>query len=429
MTDAHRPRHFWLVCIGEPLPIDPGGERQLRMGVIARTLLDRGHQVTWWVSTFDHPYKRHRFAADTAVTVEPRYRLQLLHGSGYRTNVSLRRLLDHWQVARSFRRLAAGEPAPDLIFATVPTVELAAASASIGRARGIPVILDVRDLWPDALLDVLPNSLRPLGGIALRPMTRQVRKALRTATGITAVSPSYLRWGLAHAGRPAGPADQVVPLGYPEPAGGRPRPAEADALLRAMGVDPARRLIWFIGMFGHYYDLSTVIEAARRFRAEGRSDLQFVLSGSGHRDAEWRAAAAGLDNVVFTGWVTANQITALQWAAWAGLAAYIPNAPQSLPNKLFEYMAGGLPVLSSLGEDARDLLARHDCGTTYRAGDAGDLMRVVKELLADEDHHARMAKNSREAFDRQYAASRVYTALAERLERLAHPGANAGPTP
>jgi glycosyltransferase involved in cell wall biosynthesis len=418
MSDPPRPLHVWLVSIGEPLPIDPGGERQLRMGVIARTLLDRGHEVTWWVSTFDHPYKRHRFEADTNVTVEPRYRLQLLHGSGYRTNVSLRRLLDHWQIARKFRRLAGEEPAPDLIFATVPTVELASASAAIGRARSIPVVLDVRDLWPDVLLDLLPRPLRGLGRLPLLPLTRQIRQAFRSAYGITAVSPSYLRWGLAHAGRPAGPMDRVIPLGYPvPPASGLDGAADAGTL-RALGVDPRKKLVWFIGMFGHYYDLTTVIKAARVLAQRGRKELQFVLSGQGHRETEWRALAAGLPNVVFTGWVTTAQITVLQTAAWAGLAAYAPDAPQSLPNKVFEFMAGGLPVLSSLGQDARELLERHDCGITYRAGDAADLVRAIEGLLENEPRHARMAENSRTAFDRHYSARRVYGEMAAYLEQL-----------
>jgi glycosyltransferase involved in cell wall biosynthesis len=417
---------IWLVCIGEPLPIDPAGERQLRMGVIARVLVDRGHQVTWWVSTFDHPYKRHRFDQDMKVEVEPRYQLRLLHGSGYRTNVSFQRLVDHWQLARSFRRHAATEPPPDLIFATVPTVELAAAAAELGRERGIPVILDVRDLWPDVLLDVLPRRLRPVGRIPLLPMTRKVRRALHLAAGITAVSPSYLRWGLAHAGRSLGPTDRVVPLGYPEPPGGGPTPPEARELLAKMGVDPNRKLIWFIGMFGHYYDLATVIHAARLLRERGRGDLQIVLSGSGHRESEWRAAASGLDNVIFTGWVTANQICALQRAAWAGLAAYVPDAPQSLPNKIFEYMAGGLPVLSSLGEDASNLLQQHQCGISYRAGDAVDLVSAIESLLADEANHSRMAANSLEAFRQFYSATTVYRQLAEYLESFA-PSAGAVP--
>jgi glycosyltransferase involved in cell wall biosynthesis len=423
------PLRIWLICVGEPLPIDPGGERLLRVGVLAQTLLERGHDVTWWTSTFDHSHKRHRFPQDTTVAIGPNYRLTLLHGSGYRTNVSFRRMIDHWLVARRFRKSSVSQAAPDLIFVATPTVELAAAATQFGRLHGVPVIVDVRDLWPDVILDALPPALRGLGHIPLWPLQRQSRKALRSATGITAVSPSYLRWGLRGAGRAEGPHDRVIPLGYPEAPGGAPTRDEASALLRALGVDPAKRLIWFIGTFGHYYDLATVIKAARVLRDQGRGDLQFVLSGAGHRDAEWRAQAAGLDNVTFTGWVTANQIAAFQYSAWAGLAAYAGNAPQSLPNKLFEYMAGGLPVLSSLGEDARNLLQQHDCGMSYQAGNAEDLVRVVQALRADDEHHARMAKNGREAFEGHYSATRVYATLADFLEQNARPGSIAAGRP
>ncbi len=411
---------IWLVCVGEPLPTDPGEERLLRVGVLARHLVERGHDVTWWTSTFDHSHKRQRFARNTTVAINPTYRLKLLHGSGYRTNVSLRRMVDHWKVARQFRSLAQAEAKPDLIFAATPTVELAAAASDFARRAGVPIIIDVRDLWPDVIRDALPRALRGIGGLALSGLERQSKNALAGATGITAVSPSYLKWALRSAGRAATERDRVIPLGYPEPA--ESEPFEARAVLEAMGADPDKKILWFVGTFGHYYDLTTVIQAANLLRERGHRDLQFVLSGAGHRDSEWRSQASGMENIVFTGWVKALQIAALQQTAWAGLAAYADNAPQSLPNKIFEYMAGGLPVLSSLGEDARELLERHDCGISYRAGDPTDLVRAVEALLGDERHHARMAQNAKDAYRQHYSASGVYSTLADFLEQTAGTG-------
>lgn len=420
MNFAAQPRRIWLVCVGEPLPIDPGEERLLRVGVLAQHLVQRGHDITWWTSTFDHSHKRQRFSRNETVELGPTYRLKLLHGTGYRTNVSLRRMMDHWKVARQFRRLSLDQPRPDLVFAATPTVELAAAAAEFARQARVPVIVDVRDLWPDVIKDALPRFLRPLGEVALRGLERQSRAALAGATGITAVSPSYLRWGLRAAGRSQTERDRVIPLGYPEPAASEA--LEARSVLQAMGADPHKKILWFVGTFGHYYDLTTVIQAASLLRQQGHRDLQFVLSGAGHREAEWRDQARGLDNVVFTGWVKAQQIAALQQTAWAGLAAYATNAPQSLPNKVFEYMAGGLPVLSSLGEDARELLDRHDCGISYRAGDPTDLARAVEALLGDENHHDRMARNAKDAYRRHYSASGVYSTLADFLEQTAATG-------
>lgn len=125
----------WIVEVGEPLPIDED-DRPLRCGMLCERLVAAGHQVLWWASTFDHAHKRRRFDQSTTVTVTPGLTLRLLHGPGYRRNLSLRRLLNNRRVAAQFAREAAGRQAPpDLIFCSMPTPELAEKSIEFGRAQ------------------------------------------------------------------------------------------------------------------------------------------------------------------------------------------------------------------------------------------------------------------------------------------------------
>ena len=98
--------HLWLVTVGEPLPTDAGTPRLLRTGMLAERLLARGHTVDWWNSTFDHVAKRHRADRDTTVEVRQGYRFLLLHGPGYRRNVSLRRWANHRVIAAHLARFA-----------------------------------------------------------------------------------------------------------------------------------------------------------------------------------------------------------------------------------------------------------------------------------------------------------------------------------
>ncbi|MCP2830399.1 glycosyltransferase WbuB, partial [Salmonella enterica subsp. enterica serovar Typhimurium] len=81
-------------AVGEPLPIEQSNERLLRAGILSNMLAARGHQVTWWTSTFLHMKKRHLFDTDQVVELRPGLRLRLLHGTGYTRNVSLQRLID-----------------------------------------------------------------------------------------------------------------------------------------------------------------------------------------------------------------------------------------------------------------------------------------------------------------------------------------------
>ena len=109
----------WLVNITDPLPIDGDQVRLLRMGMLAGFLAARGHTVTWWASTFDHYRKRHRFDRDTSVDVDGRLSVRLLHGCGYKSNVSLARLVDHAILGMKFAAQARRANRPDIILASL----------------------------------------------------------------------------------------------------------------------------------------------------------------------------------------------------------------------------------------------------------------------------------------------------------------------
>jgi glycosyltransferase involved in cell wall biosynthesis len=414
-------KRIWLMNIGEPLPMVLADERRLRMGLLAETLAARGHDVTWWASTFDHNSKTQIVSNERRVPVHDGLALELLASMPYPRNVSLSRFINHWQVARRFTIRARVAPKPDVLLCTIPTVELAAAAVVFGRRLGVPVIVDVRDLWPDILVDLVPGPARALGRLVLDPLFRAARNALRGADAITAVSRTYLDWGVRRAGRAVSPRDRVFPLGYPRPSADAGALAVAGRSLAARGVDAGKRIVWFVGMFGRTYDLSTVIAAARSLQAREMDDVQFVLSGAGDHDARWRSEAAGLTNVVFTGWVAAVEIEYLLSVAWVGLAAYAPGAPQSLPNKIFEYMSGGVPLLSSLRGEAEVLLEASGAGASYKAGDSEDLASKLAGLHGDPASMAAMRDSSRRLYEREYAADIVYERMADYIAAGAPP--------
>ena len=95
---------IWLVKIGETLPILESNARLLRTGILAKNLVEKGHDVVWWTSTFDHFKKKHHFKTDTDLQLAPNYRLTLLYGSGYQKNVSPGRIRDHKIIATKFQQ-------------------------------------------------------------------------------------------------------------------------------------------------------------------------------------------------------------------------------------------------------------------------------------------------------------------------------------
>ncbi len=406
----------WLVTVGEPLPIPGNKDRLHRSGILIDYLLNQGHEVVWWGSTFDHFSKKHHYSGDTVLMPRPGFRMVLLHGCGYQRNVSLKRMQDHRQIGKKFAAAAEKESQkPDVILSSFPTIELCAEAVRYGKEHHIPVLLDVRDLWPDILADTAPAPLRPVARWILSPLFRLTREAFEGASGIIGISPNYLEFGLKYAKKERSSLHSLLPLGYkaaPPPQIGEPETDYA----RSLGIDPKRTTCWFVGTFGRTYDLAPVIEAARRFQEKGDTELQFVLSGSGENRQLYEKLAAGLKNVVFTGWINGAQIAYLMTVAKIGFAPYVTGAPQGLPNKFFEYLSAGIPIISSLEGEAQELLAQYSCGITYRPGDAGDLANKLAQALGSPDTLKEMGQNGKILFEEQFSADIIYPRLVAFLE-------------
>jgi glycosyltransferase involved in cell wall biosynthesis len=415
------PMRVWITMSWEPLPTIDEGARMLRCGLLARQLASDGHDVIWWTSTFDHLTKTNRFERDASSDAEARLRIEMLHGPGYARNISFRRLLHNRALARSFRRRTAlEEQRPDAIYAVVPTVELADASVSLGRKLGVPVIVDVRDTWPDVYLKAVPKGLRWLARIALGLEYRRSARVFALADSVVAVSPSYLTWACQRGRRPPNAMDRVFPLGYraehlTEPA----VDARSDELSETLALMPETRLVTYLGQFGASYDVETIVETARIFAARGDASVRFVLAGDGDKLAALRKAARLLPNVTFTGWLDAVSSLALLRRSTIGLVAYTAAATQSLPNKPFDYMAAGLPLLSSLVGDLPRIIDREQIGAHYDAGNALSMATAIDRMLADSGELRRMRERAFAIFKRDYDAHVIYPALASHVVTVA----------
>jgi glycosyltransferase involved in cell wall biosynthesis len=414
----------WLVTIGEPLPVQEGAkDRPHRTGLFARLLAERGNDVVWWTSTYDHFRKKHLFAEDHVLSLNSRLEIRLLHGCGYRSNLSLARFRDHRQVADRFAAAARAESRrPDIIVAALPTIELCLESTRYGRQYGVPVVLDMRDMWPDVFLELLPRPLRPLGYLPLASLFRKSRAACRDATAITGMTDAYVDWGLKLGGRRRSPLDRSFHFGYvpTQPLAEELAAAEVFWDQHAIPATADDFNAVFFGNFGRQFNLEPIIEAARRLAATNRR-IRFVLCGSGDRLEHYKSLAAGLTNIVFPGWVGRAEIFALMRRAAIGLAPYRQslNFTMNIANKPAEYFCGGLPIALSLKNGVlHDLLRDRDCGFSY-ADNPDTLVRELCRLQDDPALRKRLSENARALFEQSFVAEKVYGRMAAYLEEIA----------
>jgi glycosyltransferase involved in cell wall biosynthesis len=416
---------IWLITVGEPLPIDPGSERPLRTGILADVLVSRGHDVVWWTSTFDHIRKVHRFNTNSSAQISPNFRLKLLHSIAYSNNVSLRRIINHMGIARKFKRLSGNEAAPEIILCSLPTIELSLAAARYGQRQGVPVILDIRDQWPDIFVDLAPSWTRILVRAFLKPLFTMTHSACAQATAITGMTPAYVHWGAEHAGRDLTALDRVFPFGYSEqvPSGDELRKAEAFWKLYGLSKGQRHFVVCFFGAMSRQFDLETVINAARKLQFQDRP-FRFILCGSGDNLEHYKELATDCANVVFPGWVGAPEIWTLMRRCSVGLAPYRGTSDfmASLPNKPIEYFSAGLPVISSLKGYLEQLLSENNCGVHYENGTEDQLVSILCDLY---DHPGRLktlSKNAYALYKEKFVAETVYGDMADYLEMVAAMG-------
>jgi len=190
---------------------------------------------------------------------------------------------------------------------------------------------------------------------------------------------------------------------------------------RSAGIETRKGLpiICFFGTVGHQFDFDTIIAAARRVMET--HDALFVLCGEGALWDHYREKTADCERILFPGWINGLQIWRLMQMSSLALAPYVdvPNFRFNLTNKPIEYLAGGLPILSSLEEGVvAELLREHQCGITY-GEDSERLAQAIRRLLDNPRQRQQMAQNAQQLFEERYVAEKVYDNMALHLESIA----------
>lgn len=420
--------HIWFVDQGEPLPFQ--GMRLQRYGELTRVLANRGHKVTWWATDFSHAPRGYIGEPNTRMMCDG-VEIVLVHGSGYKKNISLARMRHVKVHARSLARLITGEAPPDIVICGMPTIQAADLMARYGKQRGVPVIVDIRDEWPEDYVRWLPQVLRPFGRIALQSQFRALHRACANATALAAVTKVQLAYGLHHAGRGQGPDDAVFYTGARGTPLERSQVEAQKAKWRQSGLAESDLICVFTGSMSPLRPLDATIAAVKRLSR--RIPIKLVLAGNGDREDAYRAQAADCPNVVFPGWIGAAEMAALNELADILLAPYKPNHGFSMPTKIFDYMAAGRPLLSSCPGEAEELMRREQIGIQIDEKDTDGIEKALLTLYEDPERRRRMGARARALFEESYSLEKIHQRYADQIERIAakygRAGAVAEPAP
>jgi glycosyltransferase involved in cell wall biosynthesis len=376
---------------------------------LARALAERGHRVVVVSGSHSHLFTR-------PPRVSRPFTRQVIDGvtycwvavPRYGPAISLGRVLNMAAFAAALEALPTSRlPRPDAILVSSPSLFPVPIAARWARRFGARLVFEVRDIWP--------LTLQELGGLSSRhpliaAMQRLEDYGYRAADSVVSVLPGAGPHMVARGMDPA--KFHYLPNGI-DLDGGR-RSGDAPAAIRD-AVRPGAFTVGFVGTLGRANVLETLIDAARLLDPD---EVRIVVVGHGPERSQLVERAAGARNVAFVGPIPKGDVAA---ALQLFDACYVGYRRSPLyrfgvsPNKLYDYMAAGRPVLFA-ADAANQPVQEADCGLTVAPEDPAALAGAITSLAAaSEAERARLGANARAYVERHHEYGRLAGELAEIL--------------
>jgi colanic acid biosynthesis glycosyl transferase WcaI len=297
-----------------------------------------------------------------------------IHRLPVRYGVSLReRSRAYREFSRRAWSYANALPRADVVYCSTPPPPQVALSALLASRHHAALVFEVRDLWPAFI--VAAGVLRSRAPRLVMEWIEAL--GIHCADRVVSVSPSYLPY-LIDCGVDA-PKLSVIMTGAD--AWEDSRASLRTEWRRAQGFEN-RFVVLYAGSFNDAYDLGAVLEAARELERR-RPAIALVFAGGGRMRARIEAAASASNNVSYLGALPRDELTGALAGADAGLVtlAGAPVLRAMMPQKLFEYMSAGLPVVSSVGGQLGVIIEAADSGIIAASADATGIASAIEAIM------------------------------------------------
>lgn len=350
-------------------------------------------------SDFKHREKTHR-------EIDPSWgyksKITLCHEPGYISHKGPKRLYSHYKWGKSVIKYIKSIAAPDIIYCAIPSLTAAHDVAKYCKRKGIKFIIDVQDLWPEAIFMLADNKIIHC---LTRPMAKYIDVAYRNADAIVAVSQTYVDRAKQVNHR----SIQTLPvfLGNDGKSFYNSRDSYSPSKKSAFTIG-------YIGTLSYSYDIGGVIKAIRILNDSKQvGPIKFLIMGDGPLKEQFKRKAKDLNvDCEFTGMLPYQEMVGRLCNCDLVVNPIIKGAAQSITNKVGDYALAGLPVVNSQEcQEYRDIIEEYKCGINCMPGDSYSIADAIQKLIENPDLRKEMGNNSlrlgKEKFDRRTSYLRI----------------------
>ena len=393
------------------LPGEGGYKRTLYLFDMMRNM---GYPVTLITSNFNHYKKQVRDLDKFKKEYPDCGDIRFIKVPPYTTNISLKRYYSEWVWTFKFKNwLKKHIDKYDVVYMNMPDYDQINAVKGICEKHGKKIILDVRDLRPEAFHVMIKNDR--LFKIFFYWMRVSADRAYACADELVAVSKEYLDIALRVNKKSKNPAVVYI---------GAILDKFYDGIKKyAHTIEKPNGEVWatYAGTLGESYDLDTVIAAAKKCADTDISNLRLKIIGQGPSAEHLKKYAdkIGANNVDFIGFVDYEMMAAYLSKSDMTINAIKKNASQSIINKVADYFAAGVPMLNSCCcQEQLDMVTEYKIGLNYEPGNIEQLASYMALLAKDKSICKLYGDNARKLAEEKFDRRNSYLELINRIDTV-----------
>lgn len=378
-------------------PNDPGGTRSYW---ISKELIKRGHQVVMICSTNkNHPDEKMEMIDGIEVHyVKNDY-------SNYMSKVQKIRSFVGF-VKKSIKEASKVNDA-DIVFATSTPLTVGAVALKLKKSKGYKYVFEVRDLWPEFPIQIgaIRNSL------IIKALRAFERKIYQKAEHVVALSPG-MKDGVIAAGTPESKVSMIPNMSKPDEF--YPHDPNME-IAKEFGINTDDFNIIHFGSMGPANGLDYIIESAKLAQEQGLKDVKFLFMGDGATLPHLKKLKEeyGLTNVKFLGNHKMSVVSEVVNLCDLSMTSFknLPILATNSPNKLFDSLSAGKPIVVNSAGWTKDMAEKDDCGFFVDPDNPQDFVDKIKLYKDDKELLEKWGKNARKlsetTFDKAILSSKV----------------------
>lgn len=389
----------------------PSQAGSIRSYEFARKLIERGHSVTMVCgNSYDFHFPKeegsywHRGCIEGINIIQIDVPLSNVDGVYTRAKNFIKFALECNKVVKKENF--------DIVFSTSTPLTAGIPGIYAARKKHSKFVFEVRDLWPE-----LPKAMGMRNPILLKGMDILEKKSYHSASGCIGLSPGIVS-GIKKRSQ-EGKRVAMIPNGCDLDIF---KPEDRD-VLSVEGINEGDKVAIFSGTHGLANGVGAILDAAAELLKRKRNDIKIIMIGEGKEKPmlKERAIKEGLTNCIFLDLVPKRTLAKLVASCDIGLMV-LANIPAfyygTSPNKFFDYIAAGLPVVNNYPGWLADMINENKCGIAVEPENAVVFADAIEKLADNPEMRKEYGANARRLAERDFDRENLSTQFVDFLEEV-----------